>query len=321
MLPYKFLPFFLILGCLAQPPISSLKGLGSSNIEPSTISQFPLGTWVENIAVRQNGHLLVTLLSAPEVHEIVPFNSSSSSQLALSFDGHFNVTGITEVTADVFVVCVDGGYLWKLDFRDGDTPQGSLITRIPEAQLNGLATLNPAHGIVIAADSAKGCIWRVDIHTGAFESVLEDETMQPVPVLDVQLGINGLKVLGNTAYYTNTPKSLFCRVQLDSVSGRPTSPVDIISDKIEADDFVITPAGIAYLANTYQNEITKFLWGKTEVIAGSLNSSAIPNPTSGALGRTPRDRNVLYVTTGGGAAAPINGTFVEGGAVISLKVW
>ncbi|CBF73461.1 uncharacterized protein ANIA_07888 [Aspergillus nidulans FGSC A4] len=321
MLAYEFLAFFLIIGCLAQPPISSLKGRGTSGIEPSTVSQFPLGTWAENIAVRQNGNLLVTLLTAPEVHEIIPSNSFSSARLAFAFEGHSNVTGITEVKADVFVVCVDGGSLWELNFREGDTPHGSLLTRIPEAQLNGLATLNPANGIVIAADSTNGCIWRVDVKTRAYESVLKDETMQPVPVNDVQLGINGLQVFGNTAYYTNTPKNLFCRVQLHPVSGRPTSPVDIISDSVEADDFAITPAGIAYLANTYQNKITKFSWRNSEVIAGSLNSSSIPNPTSAIFGRTAKDRNVLYVTTGGGEAGPINGTFVEGGAVLSLRLW
>lgn len=130
----------------------------------------------------------------------------------------------------------------------------------------------------------------------------------------------GYKCLA-TLSTTPTPKNLFCRVQFDPVSGRPTSPVDIISDRIEADDFAVIPTGITYLANTYQNEITKFSWGKSEVIAGSLNSSSIANPTSCIFGRTAKDRSVLYVTTGGGEAAPINGTFVEGGAVLSLKVW
>ena len=152
--------------------------------------------------------MLVTLLTAPEVHEIVPFNSSNSARLAFASGGHSNGTGITEVKADVSVVCVDGGSLWELNFREGDTPHGFLITKIPEAQLNGLATLNPPHGIVIAADSTNGCIWRVDLNTGAYESVLEDETMQPVLVHDVQLGINGLQMLGNTVYYTNAKKSL-----------------------------------------------------------------------------------------------------------------
>lgn len=325
MLAYQIYGVFLTLGCLASSLISSpQRHEPFVTVTPSTIAQFPLGTWVENIAVRRNGHLLVTLVSAPEVYEIIPFNSSSSSSsthLTFSFDGHSNVTGITEVQTDVFAVCVDGKYLWKLQFSEGGNPQASLITMIPEAQLlNGMATLNSAQGIVIIADSIRGCIWRVDINTGEYELILEDETMQPEPVLDLILGINGLKMVGNTAYYTNTPKRLFCRVQLDPVSGRATSPIDIITDTVEADDFAISSTGIAYLATIYQNEITRVLpQGETQVIAGSLNSSSIPNPTSGAFGRTLMDRNVLYVTTGGGAAAPINGTFVEGGAVISFR--
>ncbi|KUL83207.1 hypothetical protein ZTR_10027 [Talaromyces verruculosus] len=324
MLLIQLFAFFLSSGCLAHPPIVSRS---RDDFTPTlrTISQFPLGAWVENIAVRRNGHLLVTLVSAPEVYEIDPFNASSinRTQPAYTFDGHFNVTGITEVGEDVFVVCVDEKYLWKLNFCEHGTPQASLITMIPEAQLfNGMSTLSHEQGIVVIADSIKGCIWRVDINTGAYEAVLEDETMQPEPVAGLNLGINGLKMLGDIAYYTNTPKKLFCRVRLDPISGFPTSSIEIISRTSEADDLAITSTGIAYLATIYQNEITR-VWpdGKSEVIAGSLNSSSIPNPTSGAFGRTVIDKNVLYITSGGGSAASINGTFIGGGNILSLEMW
>lgn len=100
-----------------------------------------------------------------------------------------------------------------------------------------------------------------------------------------------------------------------------TSSVEIITYTVEAVDFAVTANGIAYLATIYQHEITK-VWsnGKSKVIAGSLNSSSIPNPTSGAFSRTMMDNNVLYVTTGGGVVTPINGTFVTGGAVVRIEV-
>lgn len=64
---------------------------------------------------------------------------------------------------------------------------------------------------------------------------------------------------------------------------------------------------IAYLATIYQNGITKVWFNrKSKVVSGSLNPSSNPNPTSRAFSRTMMDKNVLYVTTGGGAATPIN---------------
>ncbi|GFF24211.1 putative L-ascorbate peroxidase 6 [Aspergillus lentulus] len=322
MLPIQLFPLFSAIGCLARPLIPF--GEIHSPFTPTLrrVSQFPLGTWVENIAVRPNGHLLITLTSAPEIYEIDPFSvtSANDTRPAFSFDGYSNVTGLTEIETDIFVTCVDGRYVWKLDFSMGNTPQASLVTMIPDAQLlNGVATLNSAKGIVVIADSSGGCIWRVDINTGEYEVILKDGTMHPEPILGLNLGINGLKVLGNTIYYTNTPKQLFCRVQVDPISARATGPIDVISDTIEADDFAITSSGVAYLATIYQNAITKVPpAGRSEIVTASLNSSSIRNPTSAAFGRTMVDANVLYISSGGG---PINGSFVEGGAVVSIEIW
>ncbi|KAF4226661.1 hypothetical protein CNMCM6457_007494 [Aspergillus fumigatiaffinis] len=319
MRPIQLFPLFSAIGCLARPLISF--GEIHSPFTPTIrrVSQFPLGTWVENIAVRPNGHLLVTLTSAAEIYEIDPFSVTSTDHTrpAFSFDGYSNITGITEIETDIFVACVDSRYIWKLDFSIGNTPQASLVTMIPDAQLlNGVATLNSAKGIVVIADSSAGCIWRVDINTGEYEVILKDATMHPEPILGLKLGINGLKVLGNTIYYTNTPKKLFCRVQVDPISARATSPIEVISDTIEADDFAITSSGVAYLASIYQNAITKVSpGGRSEIVTMSLNSSSIHNPTSAAFGRTMVDANVLYITSGGGSATSINGSFVEGGAV------
>ena len=42
-------------------------------------------------------------------------------------------------------------------------------------------------------------------------------------------------------------------------------------------------------------------------MAGNINSTEIAEPTDTAFGRTPSDRNVLYVVTGGGLRTPVNG--------------
>jgi hypothetical protein len=67
------------------------------------IYEFPLGTWIENIAVRANGRLLVTLLNVPDLYLIDPFHANNSV-LVHSFPDVLGLSGIAEVTPDIFTV-------------------------------------------------------------------------------------------------------------------------------------------------------------------------------------------------------------------------
>jgi hypothetical protein len=69
-----------------------------------TVYEFPNETWVENIAVRRNGNLLVTLIGVPEVWEIDAF--TSQAELIQSFPDANTVSGISKVEDDVFAVAV-----------------------------------------------------------------------------------------------------------------------------------------------------------------------------------------------------------------------
>ena len=50
-----------------------------------------------------------------------------------------------------------------------------------------------------------------------------------------------------------------------------------------------------------------------QIIAGEVNTTEIAQPTSAQFGRTVKDKDVLYVTTAGGLAFPIDGDVVVGG--------
>jgi hypothetical protein len=54
------------------------------------------------------------------------------------------------------------------------------------------------------------------------------------------------------------------------------------------------------------------------VIAGSLNSTLLAEPTSCAFGRTAADRHILYVVTGGALAAPVDGSITIGAQVVAV---
>src|ERR1700759_4638660 len=88
------------------------------------IYQFEKGSYVENIAVRTNGNLLVTRLDKGEVYEIDP--SKKKASLAHKFKGYNRVSGIIEIKPDVFAVCVGNLFLnliplswtiWSIDMN------------------------------------------------------------------------------------------------------------------------------------------------------------------------------------------------------------
>lgn len=62
---------------------------------------FPNGTWIENLAARQNGMLLCTSLSRFAVYQVNPFQHTAVT--VHQFDSSDRVLGITEVQNDIWV--------------------------------------------------------------------------------------------------------------------------------------------------------------------------------------------------------------------------
>lgn len=286
------------------------------------IYRFSNGTWVENIAVRPNGNLLVAVLSTAELWEIDPSISSgpSSAHLVHHFDGAEDADGITEISPDIYAVIASNS-VYTIDLKSHETaPKAILIAKLPAGYLNGIAALDEGNAVAIT-DSQLGLIWYLDIRTGSYSVIHQDETMAANHDMDLLLGVNGLKIVDDYMYYSNTPKLIFCRVRIDTHTGRALGPYEVISHDTRADDFAIGPHGVAYLAGIVDNVVTRvFPNGYHEVIAGSKDSRDLMTATSAAFGRTQRDRNVLYITTGGETKLPVNSTSTRGGKVMALSV-
>ncbi|KAJ5794362.1 hypothetical protein N7457_000961 [Penicillium paradoxum] len=288
------------------------------------IYRFPNGTWVENIAVRPNGNLLVALLSTPELWEIdpSPLNGTrdSPAHLVHHFDGAEDVDGITELSPDIYAVIVSNS-VWTIDLRDpGSASNPVLVAKLPAGFLNGMATLNEGQAVAIT-DSQLGLVWRLDVRTGEYGVIHQHETMAANNDVGFLLGINGLKIVNNYMYYTNTPKRIFCRVRIDTRTGRALSAYEVISHDMLADDFAIDPAGIGYLAGWMDDVVTRvFPNGYHEIIAGLKGSRDFMTATAAAFGRTQNDWNVLYVTTGGETRNPVHRTNTRGGKVMAVSV-
>lgn len=328
----KISPLFLLLAitidCLCYAVV--LRPLTARDSPISHIFEFAKGTWVENLAVRSNGKVLVTLGTSPELYQIDPFSDPAEATLVYRFPDAKALGGIAEVEHDVFAVIsynasltTNGGaqFVWKADLRQS-TPSFQKITEVQGAQLlNGMTLLSNSPEKVLISDSGTGVVWLLDIEHGEYKVVLADDTMKPPVNAPLPIGINGVRTHNGCLYYTNSFKELFCRIPIDPFTGVATGAVQIIATGVSGDDFALDQDGTAYIAGNAVNSLIKVTPdGKVTVIAGSLNSTALAGPSSAQFGRAPFDLRSLYVTTGGALLSPVNGVFTEGGRLDKFYV-
>lgn len=296
------------------------------------IFTFPPNTWIENIAVRPNGNLLVTSLGLPVIYTLDPTVSSPEASIAHTFSNSTGISGITEVSPDVYVAAsglwnitaaratLGSMNIWTLDFTSSTlNPVVQHITGIPNSTaLNGLASIPGSPHLALVADSALGAVWVVNLRTAEYKVSFSSPLFAPVGTnLGENLGINGIKTLstphGIFLYFTNSAQDIFGRVPITS-SGRQQGPIEVIANITSTkgvvggnyDDFALDREGNAWIAThlDYVVEVPGEI-GAQRVIA---NGTLLLNPTSAAFGKGgQREEITLYVTNGG--------TFLESGLV------
>jgi hypothetical protein len=299
------------------------------------IYQYPHeDTWLESLAFRHNGSLLLTSIDYPGgLSSLVPVPGAVPVPVVESFPGVNSTLGITETLPDVFYILGsnfslgDNGRtsvgakpsssaVFKVDFNTvGSVPTVEVVTRMPKAIfLNGLTKFNDT--LLLASDSALGLIWAINTETGGYYAFAKDPLMQPVPTPSgFAEGINGVHYLRQSGeiYFTNSQQHLFASLSLDPATGAPLGPAKYLaSSAIQSgvqptwDDFDFNRFGDAYVA-TQQGNGVQFVTpqGEVKVIAGNVNSTQLAEPTAVKFGRTWNDRDMLYVTTAGGAAFPV----------------
>lgn len=207
-----------------------------------TVFQFPdVGTWIENVAARENGDLLFTMIQPrPYLLSLTGLQAAPPEiSFHYEFPGVDGLLGITEVRHDVFVIVggklrgiadpVLGTFsLWNVSFA-GRFPTIAKIVDLPGAVFpNGLAAVPGQRDVVLVANSL-GSLLRVDVHRGIVETIAADPEMVPVPDALLPLGINGIKVLDGYVWWTNSFASTVYRRRIDA-AGRiaENAPVESI---------------------------------------------------------------------------------------------
>ncbi|KAI1338573.1 hypothetical protein F5Y15DRAFT_121894 [Xylariaceae sp. FL0016] len=293
-------------------------------------------TWLENIAVRSNGDLLLTVLGYPEAAIYSVSGPASGAAPSLTTIGDFSsanyLLGIAEPAPDLFVVvgsATDAATngttwpAWRLDFRDrGGEPAIEVIGRIDDATvLNGVAALPENSDVVLVADSSGGLVWRLDITTGAYERAIQVPEMGFAANASSPTGVNGVKVCAGYLYWTNSYTQTIYRVGITrdgfAAEGAEVEMVGEL-DATFLDDFAIGDDGIIWAATDFDNRLFAVQpFGQNVVVEGGVTQFTLAGDTSAAFGRGETDKHILYVATNGALRVPINGTS-EGGKVVAI---
>ncbi|KAL7818345.1 hypothetical protein V8C26DRAFT_397392 [Trichoderma gracile] len=316
----------------------------------STLFEFPNPSYIENLAVRSNGQILISDLSTPQLTLFDPSPLGPKTPVLVhNFTESFGLAGIAEYQPDVFAV-ITGNYsftsglssagtwvVWSVDLRgagisskhgQAELTSPPLIKKIahvePAQFLNGISVLSEKDQTLLVGDVNGGVIWSLDTKNGQYEVVINNTYTQLYPSGPFSAsGVDGLHVRDGSVYFTNIGNGTFNKMPIHS-DGTPAGPVTTIAHSPglfhEYDDFTFDCDGNAFLVTGGANTIEMISAdGKRQVvIAGDVNSTAIAEPTSCAFGRGLHDKNILYVVTAGGMVTPVNGDTVIGGQLVAV---
>lgn len=312
----------------------------------SQLSQPP--NWLENIAARGNGDLLVTQFApTPVLYSVKnPASKSATLEAVYEFTSITNILGIAETEPDTFII-VGGnatanatGYAgtfsaWQVEFSKSAVRAGK-IANIPDAMfLNGVVSLPSASHVVLIADSQYGLLFRMDSKSRTHETIADRPEFKPDAQrfnATVGFGINGIRIKDGYLYFSNSNLVNIYRVAITKdgyIAQGGKAPVKLYADLNHLtdfiDDFEVGTDGSLWVTTNRGNTIIGVSpgGGKIEVVAGAKNQLTVAGATSAAFGRTIKDRHILYVSTAGGLDAPVNGTVVEPGKVegIDTQGW
>lgn len=290
------------------------------------VASFPLNSFLENIVVRKDGSLLVTVVSPRQLWYVPPFHGHAVAPVLIHTFELMGM-GITEAEPDVFYICTGElrrGRLLRLDLRHwspGLLVEPEVVIDFTESvgMLNGCCLIAPR--ILLIADCLAGLIWRADLDAEGMGARvgrwIEHDSMrhEPSGPMPDQPGVNGLRYSkkNNYLYYTSTAKRLFMRIAVDPRTGCPQGEPELVASGMMGDDFCLDEErGFAYVATHRENTIDRVSLtpgendGARRSVLGNPVAPLMVGPSALAWGRGAGDYGtVAYVTTDGGIKAPM----------------
>ncbi|MCJ1377325.1 hypothetical protein MMC17_000419 [Xylographa soralifera] len=277
----------------------------------TTVHSFPTNTFVENIAVRRSGEILVTVHNTSELIEISP-EPPYPAKVVHHFPA--NLFGIVEVGDDVFYISTGtigatGSFaIYKVALSHSSPLLVSKLVDVPEAVFpNGSAVLDPSRGLFLVADSLLGALFAIDTKAATASKWLQHDALTKVTDDPYTPGVNGIKLHSGHLYLSNTDAKTFLRVGVSS-DRTLAGEIETVLERCSIDDFAIDAQGDVYATSHVFNSVVKITSdGTRSRIAGGPQDAIVAGTTAAAFGRTERDATTLYVTTNGGMSNPVGG--------------
>ncbi|CAM1500955.1 Fc.00g101170.m01.CDS01 [Cosmosporella sp. VM-42] len=320
----------------------------AASLPTHTLSQLPHGTWLENIAVRPNGNLLVTQMFPSAIIYTIEHPSAGHHSLEplVNIPEIQNIYGIAQVGVssgfETYVVVggnstalanpIAGKFsAWTVTFVQttcGDKVEVKKASDMNENSLflNGVAYIPGVLNAVLVADSAAGIVGYLDLETGDYDiSAFTVPEMVPKEGAPLPIGVNGIRIQDSYLYFTNSFLVSLFRIPI-TASGYPVegAKAELVADLSKKasllDDFDFDAEGNVYAATNFDNSVVyiNVETGESKTVAGKKDKLTIAGSTAVAFGRGKHDKKTLYVSTSGALGAPVNGDKTEGSKVVAI---
>jgi hypothetical protein len=257
----------------------------------SVVTEWPHGSFVENLATKHDGHLIVTVYSTNEVYEIDPTLSAFNRTLIATLPS--GPSGICELDFNHFYISAGSlgqRHTWSIycvSLHHGLISSSSYekIVDIDSALfLNGLCVLSYENGTLLSVDSMLGQIFKINIHTKQVELWYENDLLKKRSH-DPQIpGVNGIRrcSIDGSVYLSNTDRAILLRLAVDPFDYRPKGKLETIARNIVCDDFTIDRLGAIYATTHIHNSLMRL----TPVKDGEYLREDIATLTEGLAGST-----------------------------------
>lgn len=251
------------------------------------------GTSLENIAVRNDGLIAVSIQSEGEIEEISreDWKVRRLAKLpvpiaGLAYDAFKNLWVASGVPHQ------PPGMIWRVS-KDGEL---ALWCGIQDAELlNGMCITADGRGLLVA-ESFTGRIHWVNIQEPQTRVWLIDDRLKPVSGTRLA-GANGIRLWDDKAIISVSDRNELFEIGL-SASGE-AGPMRVLAEHLRVDDFACDPDGQLYLATHQMNSVVCLSRDGQRVTIGGPEQGLV-GATAAAFGRAGDDAETLYVITNGG---------------------
>ncbi|NIJ52639.1 SMP-30/gluconolactonase/LRE family protein [Dyadobacter arcticus] len=268
----------------------------SRQIVPSEIiTSFGKPSFIENIAIDDKGSIFITSLEEGAVYKI---SANKTKEKYSQIDG--KLAGIVHIRQNEFLCngWDDQGVptIYLLNQQRQlvavNQPAGAMF-------LNGITRLS--NTTFLMCDSYLGVVWKYDLTTNTSEIWADNPLLARADDNSSLPAANGIKIFNNQVFISNTERHLLLTIDL---VGDNAGPVKIDLENVNFDDFAIDLDGTIYATTHIYNSVVKISPQK-QILLIADESSGVTGSTAIAFGRTPADKNSLYVTTNGGMSLPL----------------